>query len=116
MFPLETLTLHIFNPAAKIWLPRYKHRALAFKIFHANTQKTVRQMIEYVKGAKASEGPEKCAGWAATECIEVGDGTFLKGTTIEYTSDKAKSTFEECGWNGRRGRDLPPVWIAVHKS
>ncbi|KAK0283803.1 hypothetical protein LTR35_006262 [Friedmanniomyces endolithicus] len=135
MFPMETLTLHIFKPASKIWLPKYKGRPLPFKIFYASTQKTVKQMIEYVKGAKSSEGAEKCGGWAATECIEVGDGTFLKGTTIEYGSDRAKSTFEACGWNGRRGQDLPPVselallnarlevmltigkvWIAIHKS
>ncbi|KAK3650020.1 hypothetical protein LTR56_006607 [Elasticomyces elasticus] len=117
MFATETLMLHIFKRASKIWLPKYHDKALEFKIFKANTQKTVRQMIEHTMGAmNAAEGAEKCKGWAATECIEIGEAKFIKGTTIEYTSDKAKSTFEACGWNGRRGEDLPPVWIAIHKT
>jgi hypothetical protein len=52
-----------------------------FKIFEVDTMKTVKQMIEYVLGAGPSEG-DKCNGWAASECIEVGDGTFIKVSNV----------------------------------
>ncbi|KAK3113318.1 hypothetical protein LTR53_009493 [Teratosphaeriaceae sp. CCFEE 6253] len=115
MFPSAHLTLHIFKRGSKLWLPKYRGQRLEFKIFVADTQKTVRQMMEHVIGANAGEGEAKCKGWAATEMIEQGGGAFINGTTIEYATDRAKSSFEACGWTSRRGEDLPPVWIAIHK-
>ena len=42
-----------------------------FRIFVVPLRKTVTQLIEYIVGASAEDGPEKCKGWCATEVIEV---------------------------------------------
>lgn len=43
------------------------------------------------------------------------DDDAVKGTTIKYTTDKAEGNLESMGWNARRGKEMPPVWLVVHK-
>ncbi|KAH9814257.1 hypothetical protein Tdes44962_MAKER05694 [Teratosphaeria destructans] len=120
MFPAQDdhTQINIFRKAAKVWDPKYKGVKLGFKMFTVDTSKTVKSMIEHVRADVKSADvdlAEHCKGWAATEVLEGGSSTWFKGTTIEYTSDKAKGTLKSMGWDKKRGTDLPPVWICVHK-
>ncbi|GAB7360473.1 hypothetical protein MBLNU230_g8425t1 [Neophaeotheca triangularis] len=117
MFPPTHTMLHIFNKAAPIWEPHYQNQNLDFKIFKVGTNFSVEDVIERVRGVGGDEaGREKCEGWAAVEVVEVGDGRWVRGSAVRYGSCKAKGgRLGELGWGGKRGGDLPPVWIVVMK-
>ncbi|OQN99708.1 hypothetical protein B0A48_14478 [Cryoendolithus antarcticus] len=89
MYPPQHTKLHIFNKAAKVWDVKYATQKLKFKIFTASTLLTPAM---------------------------VGNGRWAKGTTIAYTEPRAKDSLASMGWIARRGDDLPPVWLTVHKA
>ncbi|KAI7488234.1 hypothetical protein KC351_g2142 [Hortaea werneckii] len=119
-FAAEFTQLHIFNKGVKIWEDRWRGDRKAFKAFTVDIHWPVRTIIERTRNqtnaeTTAEQQAAACSGWAVTEVIEVGDNTFFKGTTVAYGSDKAKVSLASMGWNGRRGKSLPPVWLTVHK-
>ncbi|KAI6824443.1 hypothetical protein KC332_g8892 [Hortaea werneckii] len=119
-FAAEFTQLHIFNKGVKIWEERWRGDRKAFKAFTVDIHWPVRSIIErtrYHNNAETTTEQQAaaCNGWAVTEVIEVGDNTFFKGTTVAYGSDKAKVSLASMGWNGKRGKSLPPVWLTVHK-
>lgn len=113
MYPPEHTRLHIFNKTSKVWEDKYKGQLMDFKIFTPPTIMTPAMVIENVIKKRGDEAN----GWAVTETFEAGDGGWVKGTTIEYGSDRAKGNLASMGWNGQRGESggLPPVWCVVHK-
>ncbi|KAI7226547.1 hypothetical protein KC343_g7916 [Hortaea werneckii] len=121
-FAAEFTKLHIFNKGVKIWEERWRGDRKAFKAFTVDIHWPVRSIIERTRNqnhaettAEQQQAASACKGWAVTEVIEVGDNTFFKGTTVAYGSDKAKVSLASMGWNGKRGKSLPPVWLTVHK-
>lgn len=40
---------------------------------------------------------------------------YLQGVSIEYGSDKVGNVLPQLGWSTKRGQELPPVWLVVHK-
>ncbi|KAI7164815.1 hypothetical protein KC349_g492 [Hortaea werneckii] len=122
-FAAEFTQLHIFNKGVRIWEERWRGDRKAFKAFTVDIHWPVRSIIERTRNHNtavdndetATTAAAVCSGWAVTEVIEVGDNTFLKGTTVAYGSDKAKVSLASMGWNGKRGKALPPVWLTVHK-
>ncbi|KAF2863039.1 hypothetical protein K470DRAFT_155853 [Piedraia hortae CBS 480.64] len=113
MFSRKYTTIHVFKMAAQVWKPKYAGETMPFKAFTVPTHMTVKALIENVRGVDPGEA-SRCKKWALTEAIEGGRGTWHKGTTIEYTDDKAASTLDSLGWNDKRGDQLPPVWVVVH--
>lgn len=112
MFPREHTMLHVFNKAAPVWEDKYKGQGLAFKMFKVATSFSVGAVVERVL-KKEPKGDE---GWCLTEAIEVGDGQWVKGSSIKYGSDKAKGSLASMGWGAKRGAGLSPVWLVVHKD
>ncbi|KAI7340635.1 hypothetical protein KC315_g571 [Hortaea werneckii] len=121
-FAAEFTRLHIFNKGVRIWEEKWRGDRKAFKAFTVDIHWPVRSIIERTRNHNNAEtttteqqAAAVCSGWAVTEVIEAGDNTFLKGTTVAYGSDKAKVSLASMGWNGKRGKSLPPVWLTVHK-
>lgn len=52
--------------------------------------------------------------FGVTECIELGNGYWMKGTTYMLGEAKSQKTVKEIGWDGSRGTSSKPVWIAIH--
>ncbi|KAM3413978.1 hypothetical protein BST61_g10644 [Cercospora zeina] len=117
MFPSKKshTKLHVFNKCSPVWEDKYKSKQLAFKIFKVSTGFSVRNVIERVLGKDEGDA-EGCGKWAATECHEVGEGAWKKGTTIPYSDDKAAGALASMGWDQKRGNERPPVWLVVHKA
>ncbi|KAI7221877.1 hypothetical protein KC333_g1466 [Hortaea werneckii] len=119
-FAAEFTQLHIFNKGVRIWEEKWRGDRKAFKAFTVDIHWPVRSIIERTRNHNNAETTTEqqaavCSGWAVTEVIEAGDNTFLKGTTVAYGSEKAKVSLASMGWNGKRGKSLPPVWLTVHK-
>ncbi|KXT13581.1 hypothetical protein AC579_8095 [Pseudocercospora musae] len=113
LFPSSHTILHIFSKAAPIWHERFHGQNLNFKIFRVATCFTPRNIIERIVTKNKGEG--ECKGWAVTEVVEAGDGVWRKGTTVLYDGE-GKGDLKALGWNEKRGKELPPVWLVVHKK
>ena len=50
------------------------------------------------------------------ECLNLGDGCWLKGSVFKLSEDKSKQKLEEIGWNESRGTTREPTWLAVYKA
>lgn len=50
------------------------------------------------------------------ECLEVGGGVWLRGSTFRLHEDKSKQRLEEVGWTPSRGTTRKPTWLAVYKA
>ncbi|KXT00850.1 hypothetical protein AC578_966 [Pseudocercospora eumusae] len=111
--PNNHTILHIFSKAAPIWEEKYHGQNLNFKMFKVATSFRVKTVIERI--LKKTEEQEECKDWAVTEVVEGGCGVWRKGTTIKYEDDKAQGELVSMGWNEKRGGELPPVWLVVHK-
>lgn len=113
MYPPEHTKLHIFNKSSKVWEAKHAGKEHNFKIFIASTQLTPAMVMENVLRKRGDEAQ----GWALTEVMEAGNGCWVKGSTIEYGSERAKGSLASMGWTGKRGEKdgLPPVWCVVHK-
>ncbi|KAF2720082.1 hypothetical protein K431DRAFT_249878 [Polychaeton citri CBS 116435] len=110
LFHRDHTELHIFTKAAEIWSEKYQGQQLEYKEFKVATNFTVKNVIERIVARDADK-----AEWAASEVIEMGGGEWRQGTTFEYSSDKAKGQLADVGWDSKRGRCLPPVWLCIHK-
>jgi hypothetical protein len=40
---------------------------------------------------------------------------IVQGSQITFSSDKAKKTLKDVGWDSSRGVGRPPVWLVVHQ-
>lgn len=53
------------------------------------------------------DGDEAGDRFGVTECVEVGDGSWIKGKTFVVSQDRSKKTLKELKWEGEK-----PVWLA----
>jgi hypothetical protein len=61
-------------------------------------------------------GPAKPDGWGVTEWTEKGAGVWTKGSTFRYGEEKSKLwPCSAVGWSSKRGAELPPVVLQLHK-
>ncbi|KAI9725374.1 MAG: hypothetical protein M1828_003224 [Chrysothrix sp. TS-e1954] len=79
-----------------------------FQELVVGTSWTVKELIEGLGGGK---------GYAVTEVVEVGDGTWSKGTTVKHDDkDGAKLNLEKLGWTAKRGNEQEPLYIVLWKG
>ena len=88
--------------------------------FHVSVSLTLKELIELVCHPEGPDG-KKAAGRGIVECLEVGDGTWLKGSEFWIGNDKGEEdamktkvgqTLAKVGWDDKRGAQSRPVWIA----
>ncbi|KAK4953440.1 hypothetical protein LTR28_006472 [Elasticomyces elasticus] len=110
--PKEHCKVHVALHGVKLWEGGAKAANADFRIWIVPCNSSVRELVERLcEGV----GGEKMKKIAVTECVEAGTGKWLKGTTIEYKSDKAMDKLKSLGWSSKRGESLPPVWVCLHK-
>jgi hypothetical protein len=109
IYPKKSTCIHVICKV-KVWESADKN--FKCKTFHVGTTMTISELIEHMMG---KEG-DACKGWALTEVTEKGDGTFDKGTTVEFGNDKAGGTLAAVGWTDKNGGERPPVWLVLHKA
>lgn len=52
--------------------------------------------------------------FGVTECIELGNGYWMRGMTYILGDVKSQKTVKDIGWDESRGTSSKPVWIAIH--
>lgn len=109
IFPERHTLVHVVAGGHIPW--ENPGRRFGFTRLTVPSMMTVKELIRQL-GATAG-GDDKNG---ITECIECGDGTWIKGSTFFQKDDKSKQTLETLGWDSTRGQDRKPVWIAVHKG
>ncbi|KAF2151166.1 hypothetical protein K461DRAFT_258171 [Myriangium duriaei CBS 260.36] len=112
VFPRKHTYVHIIRNV-KVWEPGTGSK-WGFKIHRVPTSLSVGEFLEAMCGGDGDAAKGACA----TEVVELGDGAWSKGLSVEYGSDKAGATMASLGWNEKRGGDnsLPPVWLVLHKA
>ena len=49
------------------------------------------------------------------ECVNQGDGRWLKGRVFRLSEERSEGTLKRIGWDASRGTTREPVWLAVYK-
>jgi hypothetical protein len=78
--------------------------AFRFKIYTAQDNATVTELITALKGGEGS---------SVTQMWEWGEGHWKKGSTIVKGSEKAGARLTDLGWSGAGSRMRPPIWLYV---
>ncbi|EAS36569.3 uncharacterized protein CIMG_01923 [Coccidioides immitis RS] len=118
IFPQTHTTLHIIESNFPPW--ENPGRPFHWRSFLAPITLTLKELIEQICPDKGPKG-EKVTSRGITECLELGDGAWLKGTEF-WVGEKGKGdamkgkvgqTLSEIGWDESRGTESRPVWLAV---
>ena len=109
LFPEKHTVLHVIADAHHPW--ENPGSNFGFNRLKAPCMMTVKELIRQLGATKGGDDKN-----GITECIECGDGTWIKGSTFFQKDDKSGQTLEALGWDQSRGKDRKPVWIAVHKG
>ncbi|KAF2228017.1 hypothetical protein BDZ85DRAFT_315513 [Elsinoe ampelina] len=110
IYPRNNTYVHLIRET-KVWEDGDGKKDWGFKIHRVPVVLSVVEFGEAVLGEE-----EKVGEWEVTEVEELGDGEWSKGTNIKLGDDKAKGTMGSFGWNERRGKELGPVWLVLHKG
>ncbi|KAG8629227.1 hypothetical protein KVT40_003092 [Elsinoe batatas] len=110
IYPKNNTYVHLIRET-KVWENGNGKKDWGFKIHRVPVVLSVGEFGEAVLGEE-----EKVGEWEITEVEELGDGGWSKGTNIKLGDDKAKGTMGSFGWNERRGKELGPVWLVLHKG
>ncbi|TKX21500.1 hypothetical protein C1H76_5996 [Elsinoe australis] len=108
VYPRKNTYVHLIKET-KVWEEGKGKGGWSFKIHRVPVSLSVGEFVEAFMG-------EEAGGWSVTEVVELGDGEWDKGTSVKFGDGKAKETMGSFGWNERRGSDLPPVWLVLHKD
>ena len=100
-----TVTLHCIHSTVKPWeLPK---QTFSFNVVALSCFSTVRETIEKLGGGR---------DYIMTECLELGDGRWAKGTSIAWSDVRATRGVGALGWSRRRGVEVGPIWVVVSKK
>jgi hypothetical protein len=98
------LTLNVVTEYTPNQVLRAKAAGFPFMTYTCAAQATVKSVIAAIKGA---------AGMSMTQLFEVGDGQFIKGTTIKKGEDRAGDTLEKLGWADAGNKVKAPIWVVI---
>ncbi|KAF4551428.1 Hypothetical protein D9617_13g099270 [Elsinoe fawcettii] len=107
VYPKRNTYVHLIRET-KVWEEGRGKGGWGFKIHQVPISLSVGEFGEAML--------ETIEGWEVTEVVELGDGEWSKGTNVKLGDDRAKGTMGSFGWNERRGKELPPVWLVMHKG
>ena len=109
IFPEKHVTVHLMRHEHQPWdnpLARF-----TFTVHKVPCMMPIKELIRRV-GAPGSSDRER----GIVECINQGNGHWLKGSVFKLDEDKSKQRMEEVGWNESRGTSREPLWLAVYKA
>lgn len=108
LFPNSHTIIHFFYdghlPFSRV--PEEKHEFVVLKVPITMTVAGLMQQL----GVPGSDRDR----FGVTECIDVGNGTWTKGTTYILSQDKSQKTLKAIGWDDSRGTTSKPIWLAVY--
>ena len=107
LFSKQHTSIYYFLEGHQPWAPT-GDRAKIMRLV-VPTSLTVQDLI-----LQLGVGDPKVHG--VSECLELGDGGFLKGQSFMLGDNKSKQTLAALGWNESRGNGRRPVWIAVNST
>ncbi|KAJ9291631.1 hypothetical protein DTO021C3_988 [Paecilomyces variotii] len=118
IFPTNHTTIHLIEPN---FLPcAHPPRQFKWRVYKVPTTLSLSELIEKVCVVDCPEG--KTAVKGIVECIELGDGCWLRGPEFwmgkgkgeeDAMKGKVKKTLASIGWDEKRGSVAKPVWLAV---
>ena len=101
--------IHFFLDEVKPWeSPGGSYTWAAFTV---PTMMTVKQLIRQLGRRNSNVELD-----GISECIELGDGVWLRGSSFKLGDSNADQTLEALGWTEARGTVNKPVWIALYKT
>lgn len=109
LFPTKHTTLHVIQwdgPGA-FWERKDGAGEWKFSIQTVPCNMSVKDVIESLGGKD---------DMALTEVVELGGDKWSKGSTIKFKDGKADKGITAWGWGEKRGVELPPVWVVLHKA
>jgi hypothetical protein len=100
-----TTVVHLLDRGFKPWAAPYTQ--FDFSLHQVPVAVTLEALVGVVypagdKGAKEN---------GVVEAIEVGDGTWIRGSAFKAGEEASKQTLEKVGWSASRGRGRKPVWL-----
>ncbi|WEW60481.1 hypothetical protein PRK78_005968 [Emydomyces testavorans] len=118
IFPQAHTTLHVLESNFPPW-ERPGH-PFHWRAFRVPTTLTLKELIEQLCPDKGPKG-EKVTSRGITECLELGDGAWLKASEFwigdkgdnDAMKEKVKQSLAKVGWDEGRGTKARPVWLAV---
>jgi len=109
IFPEQHTRIHLMGFEHQPW--DHPGEQFKFTVHKTPCMMTIKGLIRQL-GAPG-EGDEQRG---IVECINVGDGRWIKGSVFKLSDDKSKQKLEEIGWNESRGTTREPIWLAVYKA
>ncbi|KAI1917445.1 hypothetical protein LOZ39_000437 [Ophidiomyces ophidiicola] len=118
IFPSSHTTIHVFESNFPPW--DHPGRSINFRSFCTSPTLTIKELIEQLCPQKGPDG-KKVKSRGITECLESGDGVWLKGSEFwvgeKGNSDSMKAKVDRAlakiGWDASRGTTARPIWLAV---
>ena len=109
IFPEKHVTVHLMRNEHQPW--DSPGTVFGFTAHKVPCMMPIKELIRRL-GAPGSSDRER----GIVECINQGDGRWLKGSVFKLNEDKSDQRMEEVGWNESRGTSREPLWLAVYKA
>ena len=109
IFPEKHVTVHLMRNEHQPW--DNPGAVFTFTVHKVPCMMPIKELIRRV-GAPGSSDNER----GIVECINQGNGRWLKGSVFKHGEDESKQRMEEVGWNESRGTSREPLWLAVYKA
>ncbi|KAF3490958.1 uncharacterized protein GIQ15_00475 [Arthroderma uncinatum] len=119
IFPQKHTTIHIIEAFAAPW--NNPGGTFQWRSYRVPPTMTVSELIDQLCPTHGPDG-RKATAQGITECLEVGDGSWLKGSEFwvggarggdENMKRRVSQTLAAVGWTDQRGTAAPPVWITI---
>lgn len=109
LFPTKHTTLHViqWDGPGTFWERKDGAGEWKFSVQTVPCNMSVKGVIESLGGKD---------DMALTEVVELGGDEWSKGSTIKFKDGKAGKEVTAWGWSEKRGAELPPVWVVLHKA
>ncbi|PGH21581.1 hypothetical protein AJ80_03141 [Polytolypa hystricis UAMH7299] len=120
IFPQDHTTIHVIDTNVRPWNApgcQFQHTVFAVPVIM-----TVKELIKQLCPSKGPGG-QRVKARGITECLEAGDGVWLKGGEYWIGDGKGSEedmkkrvdwTLAKLGWDEKRGTSAQPVWLSRH--
>jgi hypothetical protein len=109
IFPEKHTRIHLMSFEHQPW--DHPGAIFDFTVHKTPCMITIKELIRQLEAPGETDDQR-----GIVECINLGDGCWLKGSVFKLSEDKSKQKLEEIGWNESRGTTREPTWLAVYKA
>ncbi|MCJ1295280.1 hypothetical protein MMC34_006842 [Xylographa carneopallida] len=109
IFPENHAIIHLVSFEHQPW--DHPGEEFGFTVHKVPCSMPIRELIRRL-GCPGTQDPQR----GIVECIETGNGVWLKGSVFRLHDDRSKQRLEDIVWTSARGTTRKPVWLAVYKG